>query len=740
MKLQACTKCGAQFDISAFQPGQQFSCGACGEVLTAGGTPPAAAPVAPVAPSRGPGASRVPGAGRTPGASRTPGSGREQDAGRAPAASSRRGASPRRGGRSGRSVEGPGKAVRGGPAAAPRGPQYQPVQRAGQGASAPAPAASRGRRGAPSRRRGAAPEEEGEVRGGGRRSAGPNKGLLIGVGLIVVLVVVLLIVVSGNEGGAGESGGTSADVAKAATQPAQPETPKEDAQTVMGQYATERPTTLRDYKGFINRLKAIGDEKAKNGLRTVYEDFIEGPGRDDKEAREFLGYKEFAHEVPEDIAFRDYPYLKAVTTAYNKHWFGPDEQDAYDLAMKAWKETQQHYDRLVHDHRFRAMDQARAQLAHNKDFKDYNYATRWADPYLICYASTDKLSEYDLLSIKDKAERQAKLAELKKKRKEYEKVLDEKAVIFPQLYKEFMRRYKTSMDLKPLMAKYGGRPDYPIGVRSFQDGVPLIVWIFDSRKSFLAWHKSKGELIPHNVAGYFSPITSYIYLYDEPDKGDNRVFEINKNVHEGTHQLEYWFTRQRNKWRQPRRGQSWFAEGIAEFFGAVKMEGDGKLDFLGVNVPRLKNMQMLAERFKRQGQKYRKFPVNKLVGFNSYGRVQQWGVANWGLSPDLVLGMFYQQSWAFVYFLNTYKDGKYLKRFNQFFNLRLFRETGGNKGDAAFKEAFKIRDEDDWEDLNDEFHAFLDDLMKFKLSDYEYTPPPRGTIKPKDEETPTDGK
>ena len=51
MKLQACTNCGAQFDVSAFTPGQEFSCGACGTVLiahqAAPAAPQAAAPKAP---------------------------------------------------------------------------------------------------------------------------------------------------------------------------------------------------------------------------------------------------------------------------------------------------------------------------------------------------------------------------------------------------------------------------------------------------------------------------------------------------------------------------------------------------------------------------------------------------------------------------------------------------------------------------------------------------------------------
>jgi hypothetical protein len=118
-----------------------------------------------------------------------------------------------------------------------------------------------------------------------------------------------------------------------------------------------------------------------------------------------------------------------------------------------------------------------------------------------------------------------------------------------------------------------------------------------------------------------------------------------------------------------------------------------------------------------------------LVSFNSYGEVQQWGSNAWSLRPDLVLLMFYEQSWGFTYFLNRYKNGKYKKRFEKFFDLVLHRETGVSKGSAAFREAFRIQDDDDWEDLNDEYHTFIDEvLMKMDLSKFEYTPPARGTI------------
>ena len=717
MSLQACTKCGAQFDVSSFSPGQQFTCGSCGTVLTAGGAEPA-----PAAPAR-----RTPGGSAT--ARRTPG-GRTAPK-RTPGPKRGASAAPKAG-----SGAGSRKVVRGGPGAPSKGPQYQPVQRAGAGGAAKTEAPSR-KKAAPSGARARRSRAGGDEDGGGRAprgSSGPNKGLLIGVGVVIVGLVVGLIAMGGgnkNEGGgqdqtANAGGGNAKKNVDVAPEPT------ETAQQIMGEYATERPTMLRQYKGFISRLKALGeDEKAQNALRTVYEDFIKGPGRDNKEARAFLGYMDFPHEIPEDIAFRKYPYLRAVEAAYNRRWFAPDEKEEYEIAMKAWAKTQEHRDKLINDHRFRAADQIRANISRDKNFKDYNYAARWSDPHLICYASKDRISEYDLLSIEDKAERKAKRDELMKKQAEFEIVLDEKEAIFQGLYKYFMDEYKEALDLKPLMDPWGGRPDYPGNVRSYRDGAPVVVWIFDSRAAFDEYHqKVAKEMIPHNVAGYFSPRTEFVYLYDEGSKTSNRTFEINKNVHEGMHQLEFWFTKQRNRWGKPKPGQDFFGEGIAEYIGAVQLQPDHTLKFLGVNVPRLKNMQGLAKTLEKSGGKYELFPVEKLVGFTSYGQVQSWGSSTWGLPRDMVLGMFYQQSWAFVYFMNEYKNGRYKKKFLEFFNLVLHKETGGSEGDAAFREAFRIRDEDDWADINDEFHEYVRDvLMKMDTSKYEYTPPPRGEKK-----------
>lgn len=687
MQLQACDKCGAQFDVSGFAQGQQFSCGACGQVLTAHAVAAAGRPA------------RVPGQ-RTPGSA--PAAARTAAASAAPAPAARPGGAPMSRGRAG------------------RGPQYTPPKREDAPAAAERPARrARGTRDAAGPRPGA--------------PGGPGKGLVLGGIGVVALIVVALVAFGGDQqtdDPTGPGGTQAAGGGTPAGPPAEPARPTETLEQVMGEYLRNPPTVRHQYKAFIARLKALDDPGAASALKQVYRDYVEGPGGDDREAREALGYRRFDYEVPGDIAFRDFPYMRAVDAAAHKEWFGPDEDDAWELAVKARAETEEHRRRLVEDRSFRAGVEARALLAQDQHFREYNYATRWADPYLICYASSqDRMSEFDLLSIEDPAERRRKLDELHQRRRRFDAVLDEKAAIFTQLYKHFLDRYGEKLRLKHLMDEYGGRPDYPVGVRSFADGQPLIIWIFDSKASFDEFHtKIKQEPIPHNVAGYFSPQTGYVYLYDEGENPENRVFEINKNVHEGVHQLEHWFTRQRNKWRKPLPGQDFFGEGIAEYVGSVQMQPDQALKFIGVNVPRLKNMQQAKKQLDAGGGKYPIFPIRELTRFTSYGEVQGWGATEWRLHPDLVLSLFYQQSWAFVYFLNEYKDGKYRERFLTFFDLVLHRETGFGKGSEAFREAFRIRADEDWEDLDEEFRAFVtDDLMKRDATQYDYTPPKRAS-------------
>ena len=324
-----------------------------------------------------------------------------------------------------------------------------------------------------------------------------------------------------------------------------------------------------------------------------------------------------------------------------------------------------------------------------------------------------------------KSERSKKLAELEGKRAAYQKILAEKARIYPQLYAEFLKRYGEDCDLHPLMDEFGGRPDYPKGKQSYRDGCPLIVWIFSDKQAFTEYHDAvKKESIDPGVAGYFSPVTGWVYLYDED--GTDREFEVNKNVHEGTHQLQHWFTKQKNEWGKPNVPQSFFGEGFAEYTGSVLMAKDRTIKFIGLNRPRLRSLQNLKKGLAQQNQKFPVFPLKELTSFEGYHNVKGWAVTNWGISPDMAIGLFYIQSWAFTFFLNEHENHKYQAEFNKYVDDMLnYPRDAENYGSEKFKRAMNINTDGEWKKLQTEFDSFYDKLAKMDTDAIGPQPPDR---------------
>ncbi len=103
---------------------------------------------------------------------------------------------------------------------------------------------------------------------------------------------------------------------------------------------------------------------------------------------------------------------------------------------------------------------------------------------------------------------------------------------------------------------------------------------------------------------------------------------MNKNLHEGLHQLQYWFNMQMTKWRKVKFRQDWLGEGLAEYFGSVAMTKKRELTFHGVNVPRLNMARRQRASMKKAGKELPIFPLNLLVQFNYYHQMQAWGGAN----------------------------------------------------------------------------------------------------------------
>jgi hypothetical protein len=548
------------------------------------------------------------------------------------------------------------------------------------------------------------------------------------VGGLAALVIIGLVVVMG--GGKDDQGGSKPTAGNTpgtpgANDPGQTPAPTtETLADIKRELAANPPTTPSGYKAYAARLKKVS---ADAEVKELYKQGIEGGTLyDDSEARSALGHKKFEFDDVE-IGNDQYPFIQAAKKAARKRWFLPDEDEELALANKAKAETEAHVKRLQTDRTYRAGDQIRAFIKNSRPkLRQYNFSMRWAAPYLICYATKERVSEFDLMEM-PREERRKKLEEMAKSRKRYDRILDEKAKIYQQLYERFMSTYKERLGLGDLSEEWGGRPDYPQNYRTYKDGCPLIVWIFDTKESWREYHNEVIKSpIPEFAAGYFESQYGWVYLYDEKGDGGRR-FEIGKNLHEGCHQLQFWFNKQMTKWRQPYFQQDWLGEGLAEYHGAANMDKQRNLEFHGMNVPRLQEMRRMVDGMKKANKEYPIFPLRYMIQFKTYQEMQNWGAREWGIPQGMVMGLFYQQSWAFMHFLHEYEGGKYREKFNVYFDNFLRRPPDDRAATRAFRQAFKFHEDEDWEDIQKEFEAYIKDfLMKVDLTKYAKPIPSRG--------------
>ncbi len=476
MKLQACHQCGAQFDVSQFAPGQKFTCGSCGAVLTAH-----VAPAAHKAPAARPS--------------------RPEPRGPARAAPSRQAAQPKR---RAAAAAGGGR----------RGPQYRPPERHQEAKTARRPAKPK------AAARSARPAAR--SRGEARAKKGVNPALIYGAGGLLVAAVLLFLVFANSGKKADDTAATNPGATTVAdthpgngatgTTPSGTGTP-EKADTLASLQAEVAKADLRDasdYTSLAKRFLALGTDEAKEEARSLYETLIKQVAPNNAEARAFLGYTDFQKDIlgkvvdngdpiPEAINNRrGYPFLDAVVKFNERRWL--DDDDEIQLAREAVAKMREHQKRLETDRAYHLGDIVRANIALDPMLGDLNYEMYWKAPYLVVYSTSEALSDFDLLDktkYPDKKAREKAKAALAEKRKGWSSVLKEKAAIFQSVYKEFMRRFGEKFDLKPLDAPWGGRPDYEGGDRRFEYGVPMVIWIFNNADEFHKYHEKRlGQKLP----------------------------------------------------------------------------------------------------------------------------------------------------------------------------------------------------------------------------------------------------
>jgi hypothetical protein len=179
----------------------------------------------------------------------------------------------------------------------------------------------------------------------------------------------------------------------------------------------------------------------------------------------------FHHDLPDSIDPLLHPAAAAVEVANRLGTLDPTRRA---LAEKAWKEVSAHAARLESDAFARSAEAALAHavLPHVKNGE--HVQTKVLPPFVVIYASKERHDEWRAL---DDPGSGASSSDVARDASEVRETLDRVAGAFHAVYDEFLRRYALAADLVDLARPYGGRPDLPLGKRSFAEGFPLLVWV-----------------------------------------------------------------------------------------------------------------------------------------------------------------------------------------------------------------------------------------------------------------------
>lgn len=216
--------------------------------------------------------------------------------------------------------------------------------------------------------------------------------------------------------------------------------------------------------------------------------------------------------------------------------------------------------------------------------------------------------------------------------------ISDKAAAFYAMHLEAIRRLYTE--------KLGFKPEGKEKAR---------VYLFETKEGYMTYAELSTDDRPEFTSGYYHPHYRELLLYDDL----KREQSLRVLYHEGFHQFLHQILP---------KPPYWFNEGVAEFFGASKVEG-GQVTATGlVQEGRLDNVRAMLEMKTSK-------PFAEII--NAPPR------EFYGGGPEEI-SLRYAQAWSMVHFLFRFENGKYLPLLRDYY--KSLRE-GAGQGDA-FKAAF----------------------------------------------------
>ncbi|MHC4729234.1 MAG: hypothetical protein ACYS6Z_01430 [Planctomycetota bacterium] len=418
---------------------------------------------------------------------------------------------------------------------------------------------------------------------------------------------------------------------------------------------------LADYDGFFELFRRMADAKAI--------------------PREFVKFRD---EYEEKVRWTPHPRAPALEPEEFKQVTRLlDRFRAFDKKIRA-------------DPRHRTIYEALARIRIDPLLGQYEAVHIEVPPFVLFYASRD-------LEPRDDTAAGAGRVGAEKKR------LEQRLESFRGLITDYLAFFRTHW-----MA--------PLGLPEFEPTTLRYVWVFGDRQSFDEYGKKTGLVAPPSLLGYFSPLTQWVFIYEDVK---NRSVVETTLARELTHQLHWHFSRDRkdkgtNHFVTARR--AWFSEGWAEYVGWCARK-DGRYEFARVAPGRLDVFHLCRKL------KFPIYPLRELVERHDFNyvewirHVRTWYRGRkrkviWEQVQRLYFAMLYSEGWLFVRFLYEYDGGKYREPMMKFTKavLRGYKpyKVKGRRANAAqvFKYLFKLKTDADWARFQKEFDGYLERMLK----------------------------
>ncbi|MGE0191391.1 MAG: hypothetical protein AB7T63_05040 [Planctomycetota bacterium] len=474
-------------------------------------------------------------------------------------------------------------------------------------------------------------------------------------------------------------------------------------------YAQNPPRGKTGWTALRDRLGGLpAHEQGDPILRPLLEGWLATEdGRDDPLAHTLLGHVEFRladedRNLFMDLREEDLPEIETIRAAREKRWFGEGEEESLAEAREAVLRFREWAHARLDDPAARAVAAYRANVEHDDFYGLFDPEVVWERPFLTFIAGPPRrVAEDPEMGAVDRR-RRAELA---------------KAApgILATVRSEFERLFGEPLGLADLMAPYGGRPDYPIGVRSYADGHVVGLWMLDSRRAFEAT-RVRPDFAHITSAGVFAhemdPAVSWPSRVEDPEPvGAAR----RRLAHGAVRALLYASARQHNNWRSARARDSAVVEGVAALLECVVLADDGRWRIEPRNEELLLEARSLRDRrFQRmdaddlaQGPVYPLLSLESLLRSSHGYQIAELAAARFDLPRGDSYLVFRQQAWMFLHFLRTIDDGTWWPRYLDLVRAWMELPRGESLGfavDAVFSHA-------ELEDLEDRWADFVRDLL-----------------------------